>query len=149
MHYRGYHVKKLPKYQRVNDIQDITGLEFIDGLAEVEVPINLLDKLPLKNHERSNSPRLRKLLKAIRRNGYSSIDPIVIRIGRMGRWVVVDGGHRLTAARRVSKEFWANLFSKKVGPLVFYVFETPISYSKMKQNPKIINTQKKQNPYKQ
>ncbi|MGH1351095.1 MAG: ParB N-terminal domain-containing protein [Methyloligellaceae bacterium] len=145
MHYRGYHLKRLPKYQRITSIDGIEHLEFIDGLAEVEIPAELLGKLPLKNHERGNSPRLRKILRSIRANGYSSIEPIVVRIGRRGRWVIVDGGHRLTAATLVAGEFWTNLFTKKVGPIIFYVYETPISYTKLKKHP---NLRKKHRPKK-
>ncbi len=136
MHYRGYHIKKLPKYQKISSVADINDIEFVDGLAEVEVPVKLLSELPLKNHERSDSPRLISLLKRMRSEGYSSSEPVIVRVGRQGRWVVVDGGHRLTAADRISKEFWTNLIHKKIGPLIFYVYETPMSYSKMKKHPK-------------
>ncbi len=129
-----YKITRAPKWQALRSIQDIDKIEFIDGMAEVEVPIELVNKLPLKNHERVDSPRLRRLMTAIRRYGYSSMEPIVVRIGRAGRWVVVDGGHRLTAAQLVAREYWANLFSPKVGRLSFLVYKTPLSYSRMAQS---------------
>jgi len=131
MHFQRPTVLRAPKWQVLRSINDLDKIEYIDGLAEVEVPIELVGKLPLKNHERVDSPRLRTLMAAIRARGYSSMEPIVVRIGRAGRWVVVDGGHRLTAAQLVAREYWANLFSPKVGRLSFLVYKTPLSYSRV------------------
>jgi len=130
MHFQRPTVMRAPKWQVLRSINDLDKIEYVDGLAEVEVPIELVGKLPLKNHERVDSPRLRTLMAAIRARGYSSMEPIVVRIGRAGRWVVVDGGHRLTAAQHVAREYWANLFSPKVGRLSFLVYKTPLSYSR-------------------
>ncbi len=132
MHYnKSYEIKRAPKWQVLRSINDLDKIAYVDGMAEVEVPIELVDKLPLKNHERHDSPRLRRLMAAIRANGYSSLEPIVVRIGRAGRWVIVDGGHRLTAAQLVAREYWANLFSPKVGRITFLVYKTPLSYSRL------------------
>jgi hypothetical protein len=130
MHFQRPTVKRAPKWQVLRSVNDVDKVEYVDGMAEVEVPIELVHKLPLKNHERHDSPRLRSLMAAIRARGYSSMEPIVVRIGRAGRWVVVDGGHRLTAAQLVAREYWANLFSPKVGRLSFLVYKTPLSYSR-------------------
>jgi len=132
MHYNPrYEIKRAPKWQVLRSLSDLNKIEFVEGLAEVEVPIELVAKLPLKNHERRDSPRLRAVMAGIRARGYSSLEPIVVRIGRAGRWVVVDGGHRLTAAQLVAREYWANLFSPKVGRLSFLVYKTPLSYSRV------------------
>lgn len=137
MDYRSYTVGKIPKLHRLRNPQDIDGIDFTEGIAEVEVPIELLDCVPLKHYERSDSPRLQRLIRAIRQNGYSSLEPIVCRIGALGNWVVIDGGHRITAAKRVSQEFFTNLFGNKIGDLTFVLFQTPMSYSKLKTHPKV------------
>ncbi len=105
---------------------DIEDLEFIDGLAELRIPAKLLGKRPLKNHERGNRAGLCILLRPICVNSYSSIEPIVVRIGRRGRWVIVDSGHRLTTGTPVAGVIWTNLFSKKVSPVIFHVYETQV-----------------------
>jgi hypothetical protein len=133
MHYnKQFPVTRPPKWQVLRSVNDVDKIEFVDGLAEVEVPIGLVARLPLKNHERRDSPRLRSLMASIRAKGYSSLEPIVVRVGRAGRWVVVDGGHRLTAAQLVAREYWANFFSPKVGRLSFLVYHTPLSYSRVR-----------------
>lgn len=131
MDYNGYTVGRIPKLTRIRSPRDIDGIEFVDGVAEVEVPVELLDQIPLKNYERLDSPRLTTVLQSIRRDGYSSLEPIICRIGPLGNWVVIDGGHRITAAKRVHKELFTNLFGPKVGDLTFILFETPMSYSKL------------------
>jgi hypothetical protein len=45
--------------------------------------------------------------------------------------VVHDGGHRLTAARRVAHELLANLFGRKVRFVRFFLFKTPLSNSRI------------------
>ncbi|MEQ8825044.1 MAG: ParB N-terminal domain-containing protein [Filomicrobium sp.] len=132
MDYRSVTVGKIPKLSRIKSPEDVLTIEFADGIAEVEVPIELLDSVPLKHFERQNSPRLRTLVESIRRNGYSSLEPIICRVGALGNWVVIDGGHRITAARSVSQEVFTNLFQRKVGDLTFILFQTPMSYSKLK-----------------
>ena len=45
--------------------------------------------------------------------------------------MVHDGGHRLTAARRVAHELLANLFGRKVRYVRFFLFKTPLSNSRI------------------
>lgn len=135
MDYNGYTVGRIPKLTRIRSPRDIGGIEFVDGVAEVEVPVELLDQIPLKNYERLDSPRLTAVLQSIRRDGYSSLEPIICRIGPLGNWVVIDGGHRITAAKRVHRELFTNLWGAKVGDLTFILFETPMSYSKLMRSP--------------
>jgi len=54
-----------------------------------------------------------------------------VRLGRRGRWVIVDGGHRVTAARRVSKEFLTNLFGAKVKTIHFLLYKTPLTNTRL------------------
>jgi ParB/Sulfiredoxin domain len=135
MDFRSRAIGRIPKLTRITRPEDLDEIEFVDGLAEVEVPIELLESVPLKHAERLNSPRLDRVVQSIRSEGYSSLEPIVCRVGALGNWVVIDGGHRITAAKRVSQEFFTNLFGGKVGDLTFILFQTPMSYSKLR--PKI------------
>lgn len=123
-------LQKAPKLFRVRTAEDLDRIPFEDGMAAVEVPSDLLDKLELKNADRGTSLRLRALERSIRERGFSPMEPITARIGRRGRWVVVDGGHRLTAARHVMREFWTNLFGRKVETFYFILFLNPDSWSK-------------------
>ena len=68
--------------------------------------------------------------RAIRSKGYNPFDPITARIGQRGKWGIVDGGHRLTAARHVMREFWSNLFAPKVRNLYFPRLKTERSNAK-------------------
>ncbi|MEM7621423.1 MAG: ParB N-terminal domain-containing protein [Pseudomonadota bacterium] len=120
-----------PGVQRISKVDDIKNIEFHNEMALVEVPVSLLDKLPLKNDFRSNSSRLMKVLNAIRWNGYNNRDPVIARVGRAGRWVIEDGGHRLTAAKIVTREFWTNLLTRKIKYITFLLYETENSYSKL------------------
>ncbi len=135
MDFRSRTIGRIPKLTRITRPEDLDEIEFVDGLAEVEVPIELLESVPLKHAERLNSPRLDRVVQSIRSEGYSSLEPIVCRVGALGNWVVIDGGHRITAAKRVAQEFFTNLFGGKVGDLTFILFQTPMSYSKLR--PKI------------
>ncbi len=135
MDFRSRAIGRIPKLSRITRPEDLDEIEFVDGLAEVEVPVELLETVPLKHAERLNSPRLDRVVQSIRSEGYSSLEPIVCRVGALGNWVVIDGGHRITAAKRVSQEFFTNLFGGKVGDLTFILFQTPMSYSKLR--PKI------------
>jgi hypothetical protein len=119
----------IPPVQWVESVADLEKLEFYEDMASIEVPVAALDKLPFKNDERLESERLEEVVRSIRRNGYNNAEPIIVRLGRRGRWVVVDGGHRLTAARRISKEFFTNLFGRKVTTLSFLLFKTPLTNS--------------------
>ena len=122
---------KWPDIQRVSSADDFEKIEFVEDMAMIEVPVECLDNLPFKNADRSKSARLRAVEKAIRVRGYDSLHPIIVRLGRRGRWVIVDGGHRVTAARRVAKEFFTNLFGKKVRNLHFLLYRTPLSNTRL------------------
>lgn len=108
--------------------EDLHRIPFRDGVAAVELPARLLSSIDLKNDHRGDSPRLRALEKSIRSNGFQPLEPITARIGRKGRWVIVNGGHRLTAARKVMREFWPNLFGPKVEGFYFVLFLNPDSW---------------------
>ena len=123
----------LPGVQYLSSIEDLGGISFVDGLAAVEVPIEIVRQIPFKNDYRDRSPRLIRIEKSIRNRGYDNTLPIIVRVGQKGRWVIVDGGHRLTAARTVASEFWSNLLSKKVRTLYFLLFTTPRSWAKVKR----------------
>jgi hypothetical protein len=122
---------RFPPRQRIQNMDDLKRIEFVDDMAEVDVPIELLDQLPLKNEGRTDSGRLRQVMRAIRQDGYNSLDPVVVRIGRRGRWVVVDGGHRITAARLVAKEFFTNLMGPKVREIQFLVYRTSLTGTRL------------------
>lgn len=122
---------KWPDIQRVLSADDFDKIEFVEDMAMIEVPVERLDNLPFKNADRSNSMRLRAVERAIRVRGYDSLQPVIARLGRRGRWVIVDGGHRVTAAKRVSKEFFTNLFGKKVRNLHFLLYRTPLSNTRL------------------
>ena len=123
--------KKWPDTQRVTTAEDLKHIQFVDDMAEIEVPVDSLDCLPFKNEERSDGERLRDVERRIRRYGYNNLDPVIVRLGRRGRWVIVNGGHRVTAARRVAKDFWANLFGRKVRSIHFILFRTPLSNTRL------------------
>lgn len=117
--------------QRITSADDFKSIKFTDDVAEIEVPIECIDLLPLKNADRSDSARLRHVEREIRYHGYNNLEPVIARLGRRGRWVIVDGGHRVTAARRVSKEFFTNLFRKKVRSIHMLLFRTPLSETRL------------------
>src|SRR5271169_2257824 len=96
----------IPGVQWVESAADLDRIEFYDEMAEIEVPVSALDRLPFKNEDRGESVRLDVVMRSIRRHGYNNSVPVIVRLGRRGRWVIVDGGHRVTAARRVSGEFF-------------------------------------------
>lgn len=122
---------RAPKVQYIQSEADLGRIDFHDDLAAVEVPIGLVDALPLKNWQRTPEPRLDRVMRSIRARGYVPTDPVICRIGMKGRWVVADGGHRLTAARKVAGEFWTNLCRPKVRTIYFLLFTTPGSWSKV------------------
>ena len=123
--------KRAPSVQYIRRRGDLRRIRFQDGVALVEVPVELLRYIRFKNDKREGGERLRRVERSIRDQGYVPLEPIIARIGQKGRWVVVDGGHRLTAARRVAGEFWANLFGQKVRTLYFLLYETPRSWRKV------------------
>lgn len=117
--------------QRLRKVEDIDKITFEDGMAAVEVPVELLRHITFKNDERGESPRLDAVERSIRDRGFVPTDPIIARIGQKGRWIIVDGGHRLTAARHVAEEFWTNLIQRKVSTLYFILYETERSWRKI------------------
>lgn len=121
--------------QWVNNTRDLDSIVFTDDVARIQVPIEAVKRLPFKNEDRGDSDRLKTVIRSIRQNGYNNFDPIIVRIGRRGRWVIVDGGHRLTAAQIVAREFWANLFRKKVHSIYFLLFRTPLSNTRIDEPP--------------
>lgn len=123
---------KAPKLFRVETEADLERIPFENGMAAVEVPAHLLEKLELKHADRGDSLRLRDLERSIRANGFQPLEPITARVGRRGRWIVVNGGHRITAARHIMREFWSNLFGSKVKSFYFVLFTNPDSWKKSK-----------------
>lgn len=118
--------------QFIRSVEDLDRIVFEDGVAAVEAPLEVLKHVKFKNDERLDSPRLDAVERSIRDRGYVPTDPIIARIGQKGRWIIVDGGHRLTAARSVDDEFWTNLLERKVRTLYFLLFETERSWAKMR-----------------
>jgi hypothetical protein len=123
----------IPAVQWVETAADLDHVVFYQDMAEIEVPVTALDKLPFKNEDRGDSVRLDMVMRAIRCDGYNNAVPIIVRLGRRGRWVIVDGGHRLTAARRVSREFLTNLFGRKVKTIHFLLYRTPLTNSRLNE----------------
>jgi hypothetical protein len=121
----------IPSVQWVESAADLDRVQFYEEMAEIEVPVGALGKLPFKNEDRGDSVRLDTVMRSIRRDGYNNAEPIIVRLGRRGRWVIVDGGHRLTAARRVSKEFFTNLFGQKVKTVHFLLYRTPLTNTRL------------------
>lgn len=121
-----------PGIQVIREARDLDEIAFHDGLAAVEVPFSLLGHIPFAGETRERGPRLERVVRSIRRKGYRPVDPIICRIGMKGRWVVVDGGHRITAARQVGREWWSNLCRPKVTRLYFLLFTTEGSWSKVR-----------------
>ncbi len=116
--------QKLPGLQRVETVEDLHNLVFVDDMAEVEIPIEAFDQLPLTNEHRVPSERLARVVSSIRWRGFDNFDRITARLGRRGRLSIVNGGHRLTAARKVAREWWPNLFRRKVTTIQMIVFRT-------------------------
>lgn len=84
---------------RIRRAEDLDSIVFEDGVAALEVPIELLPRIRLKNHRRQPSDRLDAVKRSIRAKGWSPMEPIVARLSRKGKWVILDGGHRITALR--------------------------------------------------
>ena len=113
-----------PGLQRVETADDLSRIVFVDDMAEIEIPIEAIDNVPWQNAERLDSERYRKVLNSIRLRGYDNFDRITARIGRRGRLSIVNGGHRLKAAKQVAKEWWPNMFGRKVKSIQMIVFRT-------------------------
>lgn len=119
-----------PNVQQVRSVEDLDRIVFTDGVAAVEAPAELLRSIRFKNAKRIDGPRLDAVIRSIRARGYSPVDPIIARIGQKGKWVVVDGGHRLTALRRIGRSLWSRLFGRTLGNVYFLLFETDRSWTK-------------------
>ncbi|MGF1553919.1 MAG: hypothetical protein ACFBWO_15675 [Paracoccaceae bacterium] len=136
-----HEIGKAPVLQRIGCVNDLHDIRFTDeGLAQVEVPIDLVDALPLVGATRGPGPRLRAMVSLMRARGAVPGGPIVCRIGMKGRWVVTDGGHRITAVRMLAQEFWARLFGRRrIERLQFLLYTTPQSWSKLRppQSPEV------------
>lgn len=128
--YERLRVSRPPPLTRITCAADLDHIAFVDDVAEVEVPVQLLGILPLKHHERMASPRLDVVVRSIRRNGYSSLAPIVCKVGVRGRWVVMDGGHRLTALQKVSRGLLTRLLRRDLGDVTFILYRTDRSETK-------------------
>lgn len=122
--------KGAPDVQYVRTVEELDRIEFVDGVAAVEAPAELLRHVRFKNQKRQKGPRLDAVMRSIRAHGYVPTDPIIARIGQKGKWVVVDGGHRLTALKRLADSFWSRLFGRKLGNVYFLLFETERSRAK-------------------
>jgi hypothetical protein len=123
---------KAPGVQYVRRKEELEEIVFTDDLAAVEVEAALFEALPLVNDRRADTPRLRRLMRAIRRDGYLPREPVICRIGMKGNWVVLDGGHRLTAVRKLRESCWSRLFPPRIRTLYFLLFTTPGSWSKVR-----------------
>jgi len=124
--------QRAPKLFRIRTEDDLATIPFHNGIAAVELPACLLHRIDWKNQDRGASPRLSALERSIRNKGYQPVEPITARIGKRGRWIVMNGGHRVTAADHVMREFWTNLFGPKVQSLYVVLFTTEKSWSKFK-----------------
>lgn len=113
-----------PGLQRIETVEDLRRIVFVEDMAEIEVPIEAFDHLPLQNAARADSERYRKVVSSIRWRGYDNFDRITARLGRRGRLSIVNGGHRLKAARQVAREWLPNLFKRKVKTIQMIVFRT-------------------------
>ena len=96
---------KLP-LQHVRTRNDLDRIAFADGLATVAVEAPLLRHIRFKNARRNDAARIAALRSRIATYGYVGTTPIICRIGQKGKWVVVDGGHRLTALHQLYSENW-------------------------------------------
>lgn len=130
-----------PVIQRVRDLGDIAKLDFSNDVAAVMVPSELLPRIQFKNHLRERSPRLDALRASIRSKGFQPTQPIIARMGQKGRWVIVDGGHRITALMTTLNRPWRRskwlrpLFRQDFGDVYFLLYKTPRSFTKLKNAP--------------
>jgi hypothetical protein len=103
----------------------LKSIRFYDGVAALDIPWTVARRMKFRAEQRAPSERLERLKRSIRANGYTPFDPIICRVGpKRKKWHVIDGGHRLTAARAVSRELWTNLFGRKVQRLYILVLAT-------------------------
>lgn len=124
---------RAPDTQVMREKRDLARIVFTDGVAVVETPVALLNHIKFKNDVRGPGPRLDAVRRSIQSRGYIPTDPIVARIGQRGRWIIVDGGHRLTALRGALRSFWARLLGPPGGMVYFILYETERSWAKAQQ----------------
>lgn len=106
---------------------DLSRITFEDGVAALEVRITLLDRIRFKNWRRGRSGRLSRLVRSIGDHGFNPAEPIIARVGRRGKWVVIDGGHRVTALKRLTGGFFARLLRRDYGYMYVILFTGPRS----------------------
>ena len=127
MSLRDVEIAHPPPHPVVRAPEHLLSITFNEGLAFVEVPVAMLHLLPLKHEFRMRSDRLIAIERSIRRRGYGGSAPVVCKIGTKDRWLVQDGGHRLTALKLVAKNIWVSLFRRDLGHVTFILFKTPRS----------------------
>ncbi len=132
-HYGGFLPTHVGPIQYIARKRDLKSIRYYDGVAALEVPWSVVRQITFRNDWRPDSPRLQAVVRSIREKGFQPFEPIICRIGRKGKWFVIDGGHRLTAARIVDGGFFSNLFSRKVRTLYFLVFEKPRRWPKVRK----------------
>ena len=108
---------------RIRTAEDLAEIPFRDGLAAIEMPAELLEEIRFRNDRREPDRRQRALEASIRSKGYSPVDPIIVSVAADGQWDVIDGGHRLTAIRRIAREFWTNLFGPRIRSVYLVLFQ--------------------------
>lgn len=96
-------IARLPM-QRLAKPADLDNIVFDHGLATVEVDADLIPRIAFKNAVREDAARVGRLAERIARDGFRPVTPVICRIGRKGKWVVVDGGHRLSALKLLYDE---------------------------------------------
>lgn len=87
--------------QHLSRPRDLAQIRFVEGLATVSVDATLLRRIRFKNARRNDMARIAELRRRIAAYGYIPTTPVICRIGQKGKWVVVDGGHRLTALKHL------------------------------------------------
>lgn len=103
--------------QRIRRAEDLDKIIFEDGVAALEVPIALLPRIRFKNHVRQPSARLDAVKRSIRNRGWSPLEPIVARRTRKGKWLILDGGHRVTALRDLLQSLACRWFGLRRRPV--------------------------------
>lgn len=106
-----------PSIIRIRSAEDLDNITFENGVAALEVPIELLPKIRFKNHRRQPSARLDAVKRSIRNHGWSPLEPIVARRSKKGKWVIMDGGHRVTALSEFLGGLAYRLFGARFCPV--------------------------------
>lgn len=119
--------------QQIRKRSDLKAIQFYDGVAALEISFSIVKQIKFRGDWRPRSPRLDGLIGSIRERGFLPFDPVICRVTKKRKFHVIDGGHRLTAARIVDREFWPNLFTRKVKTIYFLVFQSPERWTKVKR----------------